>query len=233
MDRLPRHGDQPHRRLTHCAGADVRPARTSDRFGQDSSGSCPKPFHGVCAVEPAAFRDCFDDRMSRMREGDSGCGAPIRCLRLLVPRGPRVSGGRISRKPEEKADADDPSRCLRLLVPRGPRVSGGRISRKPEAKADADDPIRCLRLLEPRGPQPPGAEARNSLSLRAPSAGLRSDISEAPVPQPPSAPRPGEHVPQTAPRRPDTEIPAAAQCTSFRAAGTDFPRKLSYLCRYL
>ncbi len=133
--------------------------------------------------------------------GDSGCGAPIRCLRLLVPRGPRVSGGRISRKPEAKADADDPSRCLRLLVP--------------------------------RGPQPPGAEARNSLSLRAPSAGLRPDISEAPVPQPPSARRPGEHVPQAAPRRPDTEIPAAAQCTSFRAAGTDFPRKLSYLCRYL
>lgn len=30
----------------------------------------------------AAFRDCFDDRMSRMREGDSGCGRsePVRRL---------------------------------------------------------------------------------------------------------------------------------------------------------
>ncbi len=152
----------------------------------------------------AAFRDCFDDRMSRMREGDSR----VRTIRnrcggyFQKPRGPRVSGGRISRKPEEKADAADP----------GSGACGSRCA----ARAAA----------------PPGAEARNSLSLRAPSAGC-GPTSPKPLcrSRRPLAGRGARSAGCAA--APDTEIPAAAQCTSFRAAGTDFPRKLSYLCRYL
>ncbi len=180
------------------------------------AGAAAAPWCGLCALFRRMLR-CFvglagGDRGLRLFETALTIGCPG-CVRGIP-------------------GADDPNRCGGYFKPRGPRVSGGRISRKPEEKADAADPIRCLRLLVPRGPQPPGAEARNSLSLRAPSAGcgrhLRSPCAAAAVRSPAE-----EHVPQAAPRRPDTEIPAAAQCTSFRAAGTDFPRKLSYLCRYL
>ncbi len=149
----------------------------------------------------AAFRDCFDDRMSRMREGDSGCGRS-EPVRRLFQAARAVGFGR-----QNFPEAGGESGCGR-----------------PEPVSAA---LGAARAAASRRGGPQLAVA--SCALRR----LRPDISEAPVPQPPAACRPGEHVPQAAPRRPDTEIPAAAQCTSFRAAGTDFPRKLSYLCRYL
>ncbi len=119
------------------------------------AGAAAAPWCGLCALFRRMLR-CFvglagGDRGLRLFETALTIGCPG-CVRGIP-------------------GADDPNRCGGYFKPRGPRVSGGRISRKPEEKADAADPIRCLRLLVPRGPQPPGAEARNSLSLRAPSAG--------------------------------------------------------------
>ncbi len=149
----------------------------------------------------AAFRDCFDDRMSRMREGDSGCGRSEPLRRLF--QAARAAGFGRQNFPE----AGGESGCGRPEpVPAALRVARAAASRR-------------------GGPQ----LAVASCALRRLAARhLRSPCAAAAGRSPAE-----EHVPQAAPRRPDTEIPAAAQCTSFRAAGTDFPRKLSYLCRYL